>query len=87
MEWLEKIRRRAEQEGLDADELTDTLLHRTFCLQRPKFDEELGVSVEQIKGCSRSGINDFRGKRGAVTGMGPELPLEGPCQAKSPFLA
>ena len=44
MEWLEKIRRRAEQEGLDADELTDTLLHRTFCLQRPKFDEELGVT-------------------------------------------
>jgi hypothetical protein len=53
MEWLEKIRRRAEQEGLDADELTDTLLHRTFCLQRPKFDEELGVSVEQVK-CHKS---------------------------------
>ena len=49
MEWLERIRRRAEQEGVRADELTDTLLHRTFILEREKFDQELGVSVEQVK--------------------------------------
>jgi hypothetical protein len=49
MKWLEAIRRRAAQEGVGADELTDTLLHRTFCLEQEKFDQVLGVSVEQVK--------------------------------------
>jgi hypothetical protein len=49
MQWLETIRRRAEHEGVGADELTDTLLHRTFCLEQEKFGQELGVSVEQVK--------------------------------------
>jgi hypothetical protein len=49
MQWLEEIRRRAEQECVGVDELTGTLLHRTFCLEQEKFDQELGVSVEQVK--------------------------------------
>jgi hypothetical protein len=43
------IKERAEQEGVDRDELTDTVLHRTFCLDEKRFAEVLTASVENVK--------------------------------------
>jgi len=49
MEWIRQIADVARREDLDPDKLIDTVLHRTFCLGRGKFEEVLRESVENVK--------------------------------------
>jgi hypothetical protein len=47
--YLDQVFAVAETQGIDPSDLTETILHRAFCLDEAKWGGELATSVDQVK--------------------------------------